>query len=286
MNSVGTIFWVCILLSMSVLIFAIPITMVVGQDKTGSYAYDDSYDAVMQDAKTWNNFQYFGTLKRSCYTLLMISIMAEWDKHGRALYEADPWMLLLFCVFIVVTFFGIMNVIIGAIVDNMVTAADNASKQMDEAEAERRRQLVDQLAQTVKDIDAQGDGKISLERMEQAGVHGKRLTKDLLASLPEGSASELLRFLDFDGSGDVTYVEFIEGLYSLLSGDATKHYYLLQIGHNSTKRMLRRSTAESNRRHDLTDEELKSMHRRLEWQEGALEAIGGQVSGLASQQAQ
>merc|ERR550514_1654460 len=146
-----------------------------------------------------------------------------------------------------ITYFGIMNVIIGAIVDNMTQAARRASEELEEKQLQSRRELVNRLSEAVRELDLDHDGKVTAKEVEDMArpetVNVSKSTLDLLASLPHGSAEELLRLLDIDGSGEVTYDEFITGLYFIITGDQTKQFYMMQSGINSCKKLIRSKVA-------------------------------------------
>ena len=55
-------------------------------------------------ADPWNNYEYFGTVGRSMFTLLNIAILAEWPEIGRAVWEKQPFMILVFILFMIVFF--------------------------------------------------------------------------------------------------------------------------------------------------------------------------------------
>merc|ERR1719359_904067 len=114
----------------------------IGQD-TELYPGYDRYEV-----ENWfhvmyfNNYEYFGNIPRAMYTLFNVVIMAEWTEMGRAIIEYQPEMFIFFLVFIVFTTFGIMNVIIGVIVDNTMEAAKAVEKDQETFERRNRMQTL------------------------------------------------------------------------------------------------------------------------------------------------
>merc|ERR1719409_860760 len=110
--------------------------------RRGTYSgFDDDQEQIdsAPEIAEWNNFVYFGSIPRSMYTLFNIVILAEFAEIGRPMIEKQPEMLMFFAIFIVFTTFGVLNVIIGVIVDNTMEAAKSMEK--DYAEREKKQKL-------------------------------------------------------------------------------------------------------------------------------------------------
>merc|ERR1719252_411221 len=104
----------------------------------------------------FNPYQQFGTIPRAMYTLFCVVILAEWMELGRALVEYQPWMIFFFLIFIIFTTFGVMNVIIGVIVDNTMEAAKSIEAEDEESEKARKLQLLQNIRDLVFSLDANG----------------------------------------------------------------------------------------------------------------------------------
>ena len=55
-------------------------------------------------------------------TLLDIAVLAEWNEIVRPVQAHQPWLLLVFILFLLITAFGMLNVMIGVIVDSTAAA--------------------------------------------------------------------------------------------------------------------------------------------------------------------
>merc|ERR550514_655258 len=140
-DSLKTMFWVSMLLLLILYVCSILVVELIGRAPKEMYpGRNDEGDAIDEEeaVSSWNNYVYFGTVLRSMYTLFNIVIMAEWPEIGRPLIEKQPQMFLFFVFFIIFTTFGVMNVIIGVIVDNTMEAARSMAKDdEDRAKAEK-----------------------------------------------------------------------------------------------------------------------------------------------------
>merc|ERR1719160_985144 len=101
------------------------------------------------------------------YTLFNIVIMAEWPEIGRPLIEKQPEMFTFFVFFIIFTTFGVMNVIIGVIVDNTMEAARSMAKDDEAAEKAQKLALLGQIRDMVFSLDADGSGEVSLAEISK-----------------------------------------------------------------------------------------------------------------------
>merc|ERR550514_1627976 len=114
----------------------------------------------------FNPYQQFGTIPRAMYTLFCVVILAEWMELGRALVEYQPAMIFFFLVFIIFTTFGVMNVIIGVIVDNTMVAARAVEKDQDEFERQNKLNILGKIQDLLFALDADGSGEISMDELK------------------------------------------------------------------------------------------------------------------------
>merc|ERR1719160_1591733 len=69
--------------------------------------------------KAYSADMYFGTIPRSMFTLFNLVLMAEYPEFVRPIFFLDPALVGIFVVFVFFTVFGVLNVLVGLIVDNM-----------------------------------------------------------------------------------------------------------------------------------------------------------------------
>lgn len=82
---------------------------------------------------------WFGTLGRSAYTLFQIMTLEGWsDGVVRPVMEVYPWAWTFFIVFILVTAFAVVNLVVGLVVNSMQEAHSAEA----EAEADEYRETV------------------------------------------------------------------------------------------------------------------------------------------------
>merc|ERR1719262_539746 len=95
----------------------------------------------------FNNYQYFGTLPRAMFTLFNLALLTEdWDNVGRATLEKQPYLLIFLLLFIAVNTFGLMNVIVGVIVDNTLAAGEAVNNDLAQRKMEESLDRLDQIS--------------------------------------------------------------------------------------------------------------------------------------------
>jgi len=213
-NAMTSVAWVCLLLLIIVYMFGVFITMELAHDKNILAEFGD--------------IDYFGDLQHSMLTLLDIALLVEWPEIVRPIMRYKPMLLPVFLVFVVITSFGIMNILVGVVVTSTVAARR-------EIGSDHARQT---LAQTsvlwVDAVHKQGLGQKEVQSREGTAQYDEllqRREKGILSVLqavmdngsiefPQGFVpQDVVNLLDFDGSNDLSHDEFIAGLGRLLLGN-------------------------------------------------------------------
>lgn len=136
-DSVKTIFWVSVLLALLLYISALLITQVVGQN-------EDQYstDFNVEEDHDFNNFLYFGTVSRSMVTLIILVFTADPSDYMRPIAWKQPFMVIFIFLFVMFITFGVMNVIVGVIVDNTIDGVRTIDNEVRFLEQERKCRIL------------------------------------------------------------------------------------------------------------------------------------------------
>lgn len=214
MDAVQTIGWAAVLLVLLLYISGIFCCAMVGQNTTAGYyrSIDDVKNPDALDfAADFDAYQYYGTVPRAMFTLFETCIE---PLNVRPIIERQPEMLPFFLIFIFLTTFCLMNVIIGAIVEHTlaVSPEDAAREQMEELK--KNVEKLDMLRHAVENIDSHsGDGREGTLRLEEvrAAMDSpavRQVMDDVempLGFLPH----ELFALLDAGGYGEVTSADMM-----------------------------------------------------------------------------
>eukprot|EP00929_Paragymnodinium_shiwhaense_P091999 TRINITY_DN5187_c0_g2_i2.p1 TRINITY_DN5187_c0_g2~~TRINITY_DN5187_c0_g2_i2.p1 ORF type:complete len:730 (+),score=153.96 TRINITY_DN5187_c0_g2_i2:63-2252(+) len=187
---------------------------------------------------------YFDGLGASMLTLFNMCILDEWGVVLRPLQKTTPLLMLFFIGFILVTTFGVLNLIIGVIADRTM----EASLQVKDMEAEKRKQeKVVKLNEMAEMIFAEDDA-LSLDEMEEIVQNGKvpsLLETIMEVGLPRGiSVPELHLMFDMEYEGTLSKEEFSDGVYGMIFNDEFQRDCMSQLASGQLKKLVSESTAE------------------------------------------
>merc|ERR1712008_377837 len=109
------------------------------------------------------------------------------DDIVRHVVHRQPWMGLFFVAFLLITAFGLMNIVIGIIVENTLAAAQVVDRSSQEHEALKRKFAVERLASLLLRADHRLTGEVSLPELVEAYENPviRDLFKDIGMSLEE-----------------------------------------------------------------------------------------------------
>jgi len=147
-NSIKALAWICIILLLIIYVLSVLVTTEIGQnDKV--YGNGPSYDG-----EVWPYKEYFGTVFKSMFTLFQVMTLDGWcDDIVRHILYFQPLFAILFIGFIILTTFGLMNVVIGIIVENTLAAATVADQAVEKEQGAIRRKALDQLSVVLEPFD-------------------------------------------------------------------------------------------------------------------------------------
>merc|ERR1719469_908273 len=143
------------------------------------------------------------------FTMFQVMTLEGWPTIARTAMEEEPLSLL---VFLVLTTFSIMNVIIAVIVESTMEQANNNRAEIVRRQEEELRKAGDKVAEVFQRTDADGNGQITkdefLEALQRADVNDYLVEVGVDAR----QAENFFDILDFDGSGTLDAREFTSGV--------------------------------------------------------------------------
>ncbi|CEL99364.1 unnamed protein product [Vitrella brassicaformis CCMP3155] len=147
-TAMRTLLWLSIMLVLILYFAAVFLTIFVGKE--------DSYDDEIEDRD-----ELWGTIPRSMFTLFGIMTLDEWPRIARDIIHLQPWLSPFFPLYIMVTSFGIMNVVIGVICENCLSLVKEQNEQLADNESERQLRLREALQLLFSRLDEDSDGLVT-----------------------------------------------------------------------------------------------------------------------------
>lgn len=235
-SALGTSSWVSLLLVALLYIFSIFCVYACGGP--GIYEGYDTNSDHFEEAVSFNNYQYFGSILRSMFTLLQIVLLSDdWFVVSRALLERQPVVLVFFIIFMAITTFGLLNVIVGIVVDSVTASAKGLDDEKESEEQLRLLKRLEHLYQFVMGLDVGHDGSIDIDELKRGWNVGEMKELLQISNLPVAfDADELLALLDADGDRRLSKDEVTKGLVRLLLGSTHQQILELKACQNQMRR--------------------------------------------------
>eukprot|EP00746_Dinoflagellata_sp_MGD_P003909 gnl/MRDRNA2_/MRDRNA2_107569_c0_seq1.p1 gnl/MRDRNA2_/MRDRNA2_107569_c0~~gnl/MRDRNA2_/MRDRNA2_107569_c0_seq1.p1 ORF type:complete len:657 (-),score=104.41 gnl/MRDRNA2_/MRDRNA2_107569_c0_seq1:201-1919(-) len=251
-QALKTTFWVSLMLVLLLYIMSIFCCSQIGAPgKFEGYSeVQDHFDEVV----AFNNYQYFGTIPRSMFTLLNVVIGADdWFVISRPLLEKQPVTLFILLMFMLITAIGLMNVITGILCEHVMNSTSQLSADEDCAKKKEVLDKLEGLYDFLLDLDEDGNGKIERWEIEKAWDRPEMAEILSIVCLPLGAeGGDIMDLIDCDGDGALEMVEFVRAIIRLLTNTMFQHTLEIKKQQNRTLRAIR----EVERRQDRQDETL------------------------------
>merc|ERR1712187_500300 len=141
----------------------------------------------------------------------------------------QPWMIAFFVLFVFGATLGLLNVVVGVIVENTIlTASKDIQKQKQKKEQDRQLVFA-QLQEIFDKADVDGSGTLSLEEVEAALNKPEIYNKLRMIDFPVDDPSQVFVLLDFDETGELTIEEFITGCVRMKGAAKSKDLLVAQV---------------------------------------------------------
>eukprot|EP00439_Symbiodinium_sp_Y106_P065345 s720_g10.t1 len=203
MNAGQTIISTTMLIMVSLFIFACVAVEVIAKDE---------YLARAEATAEIVEKQFFG-LNRAMVTLMQFVTLDNLSDVYYPLIMTRPWLCLYFFPILVFISIGLMNLVTAALVENaMQTAAHEAEEERLKLK-KRVRGALPSLIEIFHALDTDRSGLLTHE--EVVNVPLDVLPPRVLDAIYVESMADIFDYLDVDGTGQLSQMEFVEGLLNL-----------------------------------------------------------------------
>eukprot|EP00931_Biecheleriopsis_adriatica_P098011 TRINITY_DN7190_c0_g1_i1.p1 TRINITY_DN7190_c0_g1~~TRINITY_DN7190_c0_g1_i1.p1 ORF type:complete len:584 (-),score=151.39 TRINITY_DN7190_c0_g1_i1:60-1748(-) len=156
---------------------------------------------------------FFGTIPKSMYTLFQIITLESWSMEiGRPVIEKQPFLFFMFLLYIFLTTFGLLNIIVGVIVENTLNVANQNLDLQKSREQKRLLRELEILKSLFEAADTDGSGTVDkeefLEIVAVPDVRGALIRMEVPVEDPE----TLFDLLDEEQDNNLPFSKFMEGL--------------------------------------------------------------------------
>ncbi|CAJ1438420.1 unnamed protein product [Effrenium voratum] len=222
-ESLSTLFWVLMLLSVVIYVFAIFLRYTLNcQDQFRDWA-DCS--------------EYFGSMPAAMYSLFQVITLESWSQvFARPILRVQPGFFVVFLLFLFLTTFGILNIIVGVIVENTLNAAKQNQELQERRMQRQLRQELESIRRLFEEADADGSG--TLEQAEFVAILSDGVVQQTLTrmEIPIEDPGTLFAILDPQNSGSLSFPTFAQGVLKIKGPPTQLDMKTMQLGVASISR--------------------------------------------------
>jgi Ca2+-binding EF-hand superfamily protein len=215
-SSLRLLLWASCLLIMLMYLFAVSFLQIVEEEFQVARDFPERAHPRIDELK-----KHWGSLLSGVYTLyLSITNGISWHMAADPLMELSPLPLALYCAYIAVAVFCVLNTVTGIFVEkaNHIAKVDEDCRLW--AELDKRKKWVREVKTLFKRADSKGEGFLDYEafalQLQDVRVqeHLKALGLDVMTT----DIQTLFELFDFDGGGTIEINEFATALQRLNGG--------------------------------------------------------------------
>jgi len=206
-----TVLWVSFLLLLIFWVFGILMTISVGQNDETYFDYSRSH---------WTREDYFGTVPKSMFSMFQIMTLDKWS--SALIYpvlKQWPWFLIFIIPFLCMTSFGLMNIIVGVVVESTLSSAASNEEFEGKEIQKMHAKVMESLRAIFNEADADRSGTIDREEIHRMMQHRNVRERMKILDIPTKDLDLLFGLLDEQGLGEIRTEKFFRGC-SRLRGPA------------------------------------------------------------------
>lgn len=157
-------------------------------------------------------YEKWHSVSASMFTLFQITTGDSWASNiVRPIIKVQPEMSIFFVLFVCLTQFAFLNVVVAVIVENVLKEAETSDEEIRRKADEELKDAFRNMYNAFDAMDRDHDGALTREEFSR-GLHcGNALSYLQKADISLEDAEELFDIVDVDRSGALTLDEFING---------------------------------------------------------------------------
>eukprot|EP00746_Dinoflagellata_sp_MGD_P020331 gnl/MRDRNA2_/MRDRNA2_147354_c0_seq1.p1 gnl/MRDRNA2_/MRDRNA2_147354_c0~~gnl/MRDRNA2_/MRDRNA2_147354_c0_seq1.p1 ORF type:complete len:360 (+),score=60.02 gnl/MRDRNA2_/MRDRNA2_147354_c0_seq1:66-1082(+) len=157
-------------------------------------------------------FENWGSITRSMFTLFQIATGDSWASGiVRPVLKYDRNLVVFFLIFVCLTQFAVLNVVVAVIVENVLKEALKTDEEILKQVESEHEIVMHDLFDIFSRMDIDASGGVTRDEFMQGLRDGTIQTKLHKAEISFVGAEDIFDILDADGSGSIRLEEFIDG---------------------------------------------------------------------------
>jgi voltage-gated sodium channel len=229
-ESSKTLCWVALMIIVFLYICAIFTTLVIGKN-------DALYDPYFIESGGWDHEFYFATVPRSMFTLFQVVTFESWaERVVRHVMQKQPAMVIFFAIFIAIASFGLLNIVVGVVVESTLSTSQKDENKIKRAQERDRNRVFDHLREIFETADEDGNGMLTLSEVQKAINKPEIYNKLKMIEFPVEDPKQVFMLLDYDNTCELSIDEFINGCIRMKGQAKSKDLLAAQVAVDTMKR--------------------------------------------------
>lgn len=229
-ESSKTLCWVALMIVSLIYICAIFTTLVIGKN-------DKLYDSYFKESGGWDHEEFFRTVPRSMFTLFQVVTFESWSERiVRHVMQKQPAMVVFFIAFIAVSSFGLLNIVVGVVVESTLSTSERDENKVKRSQERDRQRVFDHLREIFESADEDGSGTLTLAEVQKAINKPEIYNKLKMIEFPVEDPKQIFMLLDYDNSCELSIDEFIAGCIRMKGHAKSKDLLAAQVAVDTMKR--------------------------------------------------
>lgn len=168
-----------------------------------------------------NFLHHWGGMPQSIRTLMFsISGGSSWSDMSKPFWHINWFSGVLFALFMMLTTFGVMNVLIGVFVAEANNVHELDKELMIDKALDDQKSKKESVSQIFDHLDPEGTGEISVQDLCDALDHDRTAGHFHLFDIDTRRARVMFELMDVDGNGIISKQEFVQGFLRLQGGSS------------------------------------------------------------------
>eukprot|EP00746_Dinoflagellata_sp_MGD_P152989 gnl/MRDRNA2_/MRDRNA2_84003_c0_seq2.p1 gnl/MRDRNA2_/MRDRNA2_84003_c0~~gnl/MRDRNA2_/MRDRNA2_84003_c0_seq2.p1 ORF type:complete len:708 (+),score=146.23 gnl/MRDRNA2_/MRDRNA2_84003_c0_seq2:89-2212(+) len=204
LEALRTLLWVFVLLFLFIYCSAVYMTTIVGQVCDLDYRNEG---IEFDDCES-----LFGKVPESMLSLFQVITLDAWSEVvARQVIAGKAYLYFFFLVFLFFTTFGLLNIVVGVIVENTLHISDNNKKLQAQRQEARLRKELEALREVFEEADTDQSGGVDIEEFHE--VMQREDVQQLFSEmeLPCNEPDTLYEIFDVDKVGVLSIQRFVDG---------------------------------------------------------------------------
>lgn len=163
-------------------------------------------------------------------TLFQVITLDDWSEHiARHVMEKMPWMVFFFMGLIAVVTFGLLNLIVGVIVETTFVCGREDKEKVERARLAKEKRAMQNLRELFVSMDADHSGTLDVGEVEEALKLNDVYEKLKMVDFPVDEPQMIFDLLDVQKTGELTIDEFLQGSLKMKGQGQSKDVYAVRM---------------------------------------------------------